>query len=176
MRLVVVTKLFAYCPTIFFMNEILNFVTRVRTTSSTWGPMETMHAAEPSLTVMPASAGMNAQDFEIYTRPEIRKGCLWDIQLRFNPEFVKKHQISQIYVEKPRGSSETTTYLCLKIRSKLIKPIRELPFTKVAQTVTSEGDVLYFSDFSTVTLKYVFFRFDFSISTSFFLSAFAFCY
>lgn len=98
-----------------------------------------------------------ATDFDIYTRPEIRKGCLWDIQLRFNPEFVKKHQLSHIHVEKPRGAIDSTVYLCLKIRSKLIKPVRELPFTKVAQTVTSEGDVLYFNDFSAVTLKVCFY-------------------
>lgn len=114
--------------------------------------METLSSLETPMPVV-ASSGVNAPDFEIYTRPEIRKGCLWDIQLRFNPEFVKKHQLNQIHVEKPRGASDTATYLCLKIRSKLIKPIRELPFTKVATTVTSEGDVLYFNDFSTVTLK-----------------------
>lgn len=114
--------------------------------------METLYNAEIPLAVNP-SAAMNAADFEIYTRPEIRKGCLWDIQLRFNPDFVKKHQLNQIHVEKPRGVADNATYLCLKIRSKLIKPIRELPFTKVAQTVTSEGDVLYFNDFNTVTLK-----------------------
>jgi hypothetical protein len=95
---------------------------------------------------------INTPDLDIYTRPEIRKGCLWDVQLRFKPEFVKQHQLTHISVEKPRGASDNT-YLCLKIRSKLIKPIREIPFTKVAQTVTSEGEVLYFNDFSTVTLK-----------------------
>lgn len=105
----------------------------------------------PKPPLCPSSSGTH--DLDVYTRPEIRKGCLWDIQLRFNPEFVKKHQLSHIFTEKPRGATENTTYLCLKIRSKLIKPVRELPFTKVATTVNNEGDVLYFNDFSAVTLK-----------------------
>lgn len=103
------------------------------------------HQAMPS--------GIPTADLEIYTRPEIRKGCLWDIQLRFNPDFVQKHQLSHIFVEKPRSATENTTFLCLKVRSKLIKPIRELPFTKVAHTVPTDGDVLFINDFSTATLK-----------------------
>jgi hypothetical protein len=115
--------------------------------------MEALQLATSETLPTEAPSSGPLPDFEIYTRPEIRKGCLWDIQLRFHPDFVKKHQLTQIHVEKPRGASDNVTYLCLKIRSKLIKPIRELPFTKVANTVTSEGDILYFNDFSTVTLK-----------------------
>eukprot|EP01127_Copromyxa_protea_P009774 TRINITY_DN2324_c0_g4_i1.p1 TRINITY_DN2324_c0_g4~~TRINITY_DN2324_c0_g4_i1.p1 ORF type:complete len:676 (-),score=124.03 TRINITY_DN2324_c0_g4_i1:151-2127(-) len=101
----------------------------------------------------PPAIPQNVPDLEIFTRPEIRKGCLWDVQLRFKPEFVKRLQLSHILTDKPRNPNDNSVYLSLKIRSKLIKPVRELPFSKVAQIVASEGTALYFNDFSAVTLK-----------------------
>eukprot|EP01126_Amoeba_proteus_P066725 TRINITY_DN9714_c0_g1_i1.p1 TRINITY_DN9714_c0_g1~~TRINITY_DN9714_c0_g1_i1.p1 ORF type:complete len:666 (+),score=118.68 TRINITY_DN9714_c0_g1_i1:2391-4388(+) len=98
------------------------------------------------------SCTLEKSPLEIYTRPEIRKGCVWEILLRFSPDFVQQHSLKQIYVEKPRSGFANATYLCLKVRSKLIKPVRELPFIKVA-TVVNEGESLSFNDLCTLTLK-----------------------
>jgi len=71
-------------------------------------------------------------DLSLHVRPEIRKGCPWDINLKFSPQLLTQEKIEQIFIEKPRGvAGRTLPYLCIKVRSKLIKPILELPFTKV---------------------------------------------
>lgn len=88
---------------------------------------------------------------QIYARPEIRKGCVWDIQLKFSPELIKLHNLRNIYVEKPRGG-RAVPFLCLKVRSKLIKPIRELGLCKVA-TILNEDEFLGFNEYSAITLK-----------------------
>jgi hypothetical protein len=89
----------------------------------------------------------------IYTRPEIRKGCVWDIQLKFDPKMLKENKINSVYIEKPRGiTGRTAPYLCLKVRSKLIKPIREIAFTKVA-TIVNESEAIEFNEFGTGILR-----------------------
>lgn len=70
-------------------------------------------------------------DFAIQTRPEIRKGCVWDISLLFSLEALKKYKLSEIYLEKPRVQKENGAYLCLKVRSKLIQ--KEIGFGKVGE-------------------------------------------
>jgi hypothetical protein len=71
----------------------------------------------------------------VSTRPEIRKGCSWDITMRFTSEIITKFGLKTIFVEKPRASSpgRDTFYLCIKVRSKLMQPRRELGFRKVAE-------------------------------------------
>lgn len=70
-------------------------------------------------------------DFVIQTRPEIRKGCAWDISLLFSLETLTKHKLKEIYLEKPRVQRESGAYLCLKVRSKLIQ--KEIGFSKVGE-------------------------------------------
>lgn len=70
-------------------------------------------------------------DFVIQTRPEIRKGCVWDISLLFSLEALTKHKLKEIYLEKPRVQRESGAYLCLKVRSKLIQ--KEIGFGKVGE-------------------------------------------
>ena len=70
-------------------------------------------------------------DFVIQTRPEIRKGCVWDISLLFSLEALAKHKLKEIYLEKPRVQRESGAYLCLKVRSKLIQ--KEIGFSKVGE-------------------------------------------
>jgi hypothetical protein len=89
----------------------------------------------------------------ISTRPEIRKGCVWEVQLRFSADIIKKHGLKQIYMEKPKNSgAKEVAYLCLKVRSKLITPRRELAFRKVAEMET-ETEFLELNEFGVITLK-----------------------
>jgi hypothetical protein len=90
---------------------------------------------------------------EIYARPEIRTGCIWEIQLRFSQSMREQHNLRHIYLEKPRGAnSARVPYLCLKVRSKLKVPVEELPLTKVAK-IENDSDYLTLNEFSTITLK-----------------------
>lgn len=86
---------------------------------------------------------------QIYARPEIRKGCAWDIQLKFSSDAIKSLGTDQVHLEKPRGRN--LPYLCLKVRSKLIKPVRELALTKVATILNQEA--IEFNEYSALTLK-----------------------
>jgi len=64
------------------------------------------------------------------------KGVLGILVLSFPPLFSPSRKIEQIFVEKPRGvAGRTMPYLCIKVRSKLIKPVLELPFTKVGNII-----------------------------------------
>eukprot|EP01124_Arcella_intermedia_P015840 TRINITY_DN22408_c0_g1_i1.p1 TRINITY_DN22408_c0_g1~~TRINITY_DN22408_c0_g1_i1.p1 ORF type:complete len:536 (-),score=83.52 TRINITY_DN22408_c0_g1_i1:514-2121(-) len=113
-------------------------------------PTPGVHSPCPSKDFKPPETA-NAP-LQINTRPEIRKGCIWDIHLKVSPEIVQKEKLDSIYIERPRGvAGRTSSYLCLKVRSKLIKPVRELPFTKVA-VVVNEGNTLDLSD-NTLTLR-----------------------
>lgn len=98
------------------------------------------------LHAMPAFAGMHVAEHQsgnvdakpglvVSTRPEIRKGCSWDINLRFTLEIISKFGLKTIFVEKPRAASpgRDAFYLCIKVRSKLMQPRRELGFRKVAE-------------------------------------------
>jgi len=89
---------------------------------------------------------------EIYARPEIRTGCIWEIQLRFSQQMRETHNLRHIYLEKPRANSGRCPYLCLKVRSKLKVPVEELPLTKVAK-IENDSDYLTLNEFSTITLK-----------------------
>jgi len=89
---------------------------------------------------------------EIYARPEIRTGCIWEIQLRFSQQMRESHNLRHIYLEKPRANSARCPYLCLKVRSKLKVPVEELPLTKVAK-IENDSDYLTLNEFSTITLK-----------------------
>lgn len=66
----------------------------------------------------------------IETRPEIRKGCIWDITLTISLKTLSKYNINQIYFENEKALKKEGYYLTLKVRSKLIK--KELPLSKVA--------------------------------------------
>lgn len=89
----------------------------------------------------------------ISTRPEIRKGCVWEVQLRFSADVIKKHGLKQIYIEKPKNAgAKEVAYLCLKVRSKLITPRRELAFRKVAE-IENETEFMELNEFGVVTLK-----------------------
>jgi len=87
----------------------------------------------------------------ITTRPEIRKGCTWDVNFSIDPELLKAEGISKIFLQQPK-SGKDGAYLQLKVRSKLIKPILELPFIKVAKIV-NERDFLSPNDAGLVVLK-----------------------
>jgi hypothetical protein len=89
---------------------------------------------------------------EIYARPEIRTGCIWEIQLRFSQQMRESQNLRHIYLEKPRANSGRCPYLCLKVRSKLKVPVEELPLTKVAK-IENDSDYLTLNEFSTITLK-----------------------
>jgi len=92
------------------------------------------------------------RQLEIYARPEIRTGCIWEIQLRFSQQMREAHNLRHIYLEKPRASSARCPYLCLKVRSKLKVPVEELALTKVAK-IENDSDYLTLNEFSTITLK-----------------------
>jgi len=61
--------------------------------------------------------------------------------------------MEQIFVEKPRGvAGKTMPYLCIKVRSKMIKPVLELPFTKVG-AIIQESDFIETNDSGTAILR-----------------------
>eukprot|EP01122_Echinamoeba_exundans_P012272 TRINITY_DN5086_c0_g1_i1.p1 TRINITY_DN5086_c0_g1~~TRINITY_DN5086_c0_g1_i1.p1 ORF type:complete len:553 (+),score=97.81 TRINITY_DN5086_c0_g1_i1:68-1726(+) len=107
---------------------------------------------------MHADHGSNASDTKpglvVSTRPEIRKGCSWDITMRFTAEIINKFGLKTIYVEKPRASSpgRDTFYLCIKVRSKLMQPRRELGFRKVAE-VENEIETVELNEHGVAVLK-----------------------
>lgn len=75
---------------------------------------------------------MSEKDFEISIRPEIRKGCLWDIQFVFSQTFLNEHNLNQLVIDKAqKGINDNAAYLCLKVRSKLLD--RELGLNKVCE-------------------------------------------
>lgn len=86
----------------------------------------------------------------VHTRPEIRKGCLWDIGLIFSKDFVAKHPIKDLYLEKPRVYKEGSAYLCLKVRSKILD--KEVGFNKVAE-VEKNISSISINETGTATLK-----------------------
>jgi hypothetical protein len=94
----------------------------------------------------------NKPDLIVSTRPEIRKGCCWEIHLRFSQDIIKKHNLKQIYLEKPHLSGRDVYYLSLKVRSKLIVPRRELSFRKVAE-IENDGEFAEINDQGILTLK-----------------------
>jgi hypothetical protein len=91
-------------------------------------------------------------DLSIYVRPEIRKSCAWDINLKFSPEIIEKEKLEQIFIEKPRGGAgKSAPFLCVKVRSK-IKPVLELPFAKVG-TIINESDYIECNESGTAVLR-----------------------
>jgi hypothetical protein len=64
---------------------------------------------QPALSYLPLLPNPSPveQPLEIYTRPEIRTGCIWEIQLRFSQQMREMHNLRHIYLEKPRASSLT---------------------------------------------------------------------
>eukprot|EP01121_Diplochlamys_sp_Union-15-3_P012663 TRINITY_DN3825_c0_g2_i1.p1 TRINITY_DN3825_c0_g2~~TRINITY_DN3825_c0_g2_i1.p1 ORF type:complete len:578 (+),score=96.67 TRINITY_DN3825_c0_g2_i1:81-1814(+) len=88
----------------------------------------------------------------ISIRPEIRKGCLWEINLKFDLELVRKYNLQRIYLEKPRSAPRETFYLCLKVRSKLSVPRRELAFSKVAK-IENETEKLELNEQGSLMIK-----------------------
>jgi len=87
----------------------------------------------------------------ISVRPEIRKGCVWDINLKFSKELLQREKIRYVYLEKPRTARDVH-YLCLKVRSKLIRPRREIAFRKVAN-IDSDVDRLEINETGNLVLK-----------------------
>jgi len=95
----------------------------------------------------------STNDLSIYVRPEIRKGCAWDISFKFSSQILTKEKVEQIFIEKPRGvAGRTTPYLCIKVRSKMIKPVLELPFTKVG-VIIQESDFIECNETGTAILR-----------------------
>lgn len=90
----------------------------------------------------------------VSTRPEIRKGCSWDITLRFTPEIINKLGLKTIFVEKPRAATpgHSNFYLCIKVRSKLMQPRRELGFRKVAE-IENDVETVELNEQGVATLK-----------------------
>jgi hypothetical protein len=95
---------------------------------------------------------LEKNDLSIYVRPEIRKSCAWDINLKFSPEIIEKEKLEQIFIEKPRGGAgKSMPFLCVKVRSK-IKPVLELPFAKVG-TIINESDYIECNESGTAVLR-----------------------
>lgn len=89
----------------------------------------------------------------ISTKPEIRKGCTWDVHFAIDTALLKEEGISKLYVlNAPKSKAERAPVLALTVRSKLIKPTLELAFTKVAKIV-SERDYLTPNSAGVVVLK-----------------------
>eukprot|EP01129_Flabellula_baltica_P016351 TRINITY_DN8669_c0_g1_i1.p2 TRINITY_DN8669_c0_g1~~TRINITY_DN8669_c0_g1_i1.p2 ORF type:complete len:391 (-),score=85.46 TRINITY_DN8669_c0_g1_i1:1389-2561(-) len=83
------------------------------------------------------------KDFGVNVRPEIRKGCVWEIQFRLSDSFLNEFPLTKMVakvssIEKEDlGLKDGEFSVVLKIRSKLIEPIKEVPFDKVAECVSN---------------------------------------
>lgn len=81
--------------------------------------------------------------FAVSVRPEIRKGCVWEVQFRMTDDFLSCHAINKLVAKVTtfdhdlESLKEGEYTVVLKIRSKLIEPIKEVPFEKVAKCVGS---------------------------------------
>lgn len=75
-------------------------------------------------------------------RPEIRKSCLWEVNLSLTEDVVLP-DTAKAFIEKPRvpdlAPDAPAYYLCMKVRSKLTD--NELAFKKVALVLDGQ-DVL----------------------------------
>lgn len=90
------------------------------------------------------------KNLTVRTRPEIRKGCLWEIGMIFSKDFLFQHNIKDLYFEKPRVHKEGSAYLCLKVRSKILE--KEIGFNKVAEVEKNISNI-GINDAGVATLK-----------------------
>jgi hypothetical protein len=92
-------------------------------------PVPPTYGADASAGSLDTFTNVNTRsDLAISTRPEIRKGCSWDIYLRFAPEL--KLASKRIWAEKPRqiapskdlaSPSQIQYYLCLKVHPQTLR-------------------------------------------------------
>jgi hypothetical protein len=99
----------------------------------------------------------------IYTKPEIRKGCIWEFQIRLSPQLLsQKNDMQKFFVVGGSNSKKNKNfkkeshlyYLDLKIRSKLIRPVKELPFIKVGNVVNEQEAVEIVNGMATFRVKF----------------------
>lgn len=88
------------------------------------------------------------KSFEIETRPEIRKGCVWTVDFKLSSSFVSSHDIRKIHLSPPRDPS--AYFLDLRVQSKLTQLV--LPFTKAAK-IALDKDYMIVNSKGVATLK-----------------------
>jgi hypothetical protein len=86
---------------------------------------------------------------QISTRPEIRKGCVWEVLCTFSDPFA--NNIKEFYPTKVPNANNTYPHLHLVVKSKLLKT--EIPFSKVGQLLHEDKvafltEVLYSCSYS----------------------------
>jgi len=85
---------------------------------------------------------------QVVVRPEIRKGCIWVLQLKFAEEVCNlMNEFSLV-----NDFSGKTPFLCLTVRSKLLKT--ELPFSKVAQILNDDTMVTIKANACNLNVKF----------------------
>ncbi len=74
----------------------------------------------------------------VKTRPEIRKGCRWEITIRLDPSVLRELNAGpRIYLAPPADRDPASLPLLkLTVQSKLLRPLVELPITDVATILT----------------------------------------
>jgi hypothetical protein len=99
----------------------------------------------------------NDHQLIIQTKPEIRKGCIWEIQLKLSQKLLSEHDIKKIYILTKKKNVKLDSklfYVDLKIRSKLIRPIKEMPFGKVGAAVNEADAVDVNNGVATLRVKF----------------------
>jgi len=110
----------------------------------------------------PCYTEMNDGSLTIYTKPEIRKGCIWEFQVRLSPQLLQRNDFQKFFVisganlkkNKNFKKESDLYYLDLKIRSKLIRPIKELPFFKVGVVVNEQEPIEIVNGMATFRVKF----------------------
>jgi len=110
----------------------------------------------------PSYTELNDGSISITTKPEIRKGCIWEFQLRLSPQMSQRNDFQKFYVISGATSKKNKSlkkesnlfYLELKIRSKLIRPVKELPFFKVGNVVNEQEPIEIINGIATFRVKF----------------------
>ena len=99
--------------------------------------------------------------FNLNIRPEIRKGCIWEVQFKLTEALLKDHPVTKLNticssLEKVKSQMKNNEYyMVLKIRSKLIEPVKEVPFLKVAELANNMSRIEVINGVAILRVKFI---------------------
>jgi hypothetical protein len=95
----------------------------------------------------------------IHTKPEIRKGSIWDIQLKVASKLVTDLDLKKVFVVsgsngKKKSLNKNDLMVELTVRSKLIKPVKIIPFSKVGVVINEADPLDVVGGIATIKVKF----------------------
>eukprot|EP01130_Rhizamoeba_saxonica_P007123 TRINITY_DN2864_c0_g4_i1.p1 TRINITY_DN2864_c0_g4~~TRINITY_DN2864_c0_g4_i1.p1 ORF type:complete len:456 (-),score=94.19 TRINITY_DN2864_c0_g4_i1:117-1484(-) len=138
-------------------NDPINFATNFQSQNLYYQSMDyppnTTMMYNPNMQKIPEAPVVAPvkENMMLTIRPEIRKGCSWEINVRFSEELIEEIGLNEVFLEKPVTAGY---HLCMKFRSKLITPIKEVGFAKVASMCTKTKSVSVCSNVATIKVKF----------------------